>query len=131
MKPVGGDAWRGRLLNAKAFQDAAEHLSEWYEEGQNGNPIVVLIVLAAIGFGDAITAWHGGTVSQKDHAALPKAIRKALGNRADEEQLKRLRRILEEKDAASYGARIGRMEHARQLLEQLRRFGSWVEQTLD
>jgi hypothetical protein len=126
-KPVGGGEWRGRLANAKSFHRAAEHLLDLWEEGDNGNPVVVLLVLAAIGFGDTLAARFGGRVNKQDHAALPATIRAAMGNRADEQQLSRLRRILEEKDAASYGARIGRMDHARDLHVQLQRFASWVE----
>ena len=129
-RTAGGDEWRGRLSNARAFRRAAENLLDLWEEGENGNPIVTLLVLAAIGYGDALSARFGGTVNQKDHAALPATIRAAMGNQADATQLTRLRRILDEKDVASYGARIGRMEAARELAAQLERFGSWAESTL-
>lgn len=122
--------WRGRLLNARGFHKAARELMELHEEGENGNPIVVMIVHAAIAYGDALTASMGGKVNQKDHAALPRLIRDALGQQAEAAQIARLQRILEEKDAASYGARTGRTEHARQLLEQLDRFGRWVEEQM-
>lgn len=72
----------------------------------------------------------GGEWRGRPANALPATIRAAMGNRADEQQLGRLRRILEEKDAASYGARIGRMDHARELHVQLQRFSSWVEMVL-
>lgn len=97
-----------------------------HEEGQNANPVVVMIVCAAIAYGDALTASLGGRVNQKDHSALPKLVRDALGQNADNAQVKRLEKILEEKDSASYGARTGRIDHARALMEQLDRFGRWV-----
>ena len=126
-RTVGGDEWRGRLSNARAFRRAAENLLELLEEGDNGNPVVTLIVLAAIGYGDALSARFGGTLNQNDHAALPATIRAAMGNQADAGQLARLKRILDEKDVASYGARLGRTEAARDLLVQLQRLGAWVE----
>lgn len=61
---------------------------------------------------------------------LPRAVRDALGNRAPEAELGRLRRILAEKDAADYGARYGNLAPARALLAELQRFGQWVEQVL-
>src|SRR5690242_256470 len=85
-KSVSGDEWRGRLSNAKAFRRAAETLLALWEEGENGNPVVVLIVLAAIGYGDALSARFGGKVNQKNHATLPAAIRAAMGNQANTEQ---------------------------------------------
>lgn len=129
-KTVDGDAWRGRLNNARAFKRAATELEAKWEEGANGQPIVVLIVLAAIGYGDALSARFGNTINQKDHRALPATIRNGMGARADAKQLERLKAILDEKDAASYGARIGRMAEARARLVQLERFAQWVETTI-
>ena len=49
---------------------------------------------------------------------------------ADTSQVNRLTRILRHKDPAAYGARRSTMEEARDLLEQLDRFGAWVEQEM-
>jgi aspartokinase len=122
--------WRGRLENAKAFHKAARELLVLHEEGQNGNPVIVMIVCAAIAYTDALTAAVDGRVNQKDHSALPRLLRDALGQKADAAQIKRLERILEEKDAASYGARTSRGVHARELMEQLERFSRWVTDQL-
>jgi hypothetical protein len=134
-KTVDGDAWRGRRNQARAFRRAAENLNDIWEEGENGNPIVVMIVMAAIGYGDAITAKLMGTVNKKDHSRLVAAVSAALGPRGGgddaKKQLSRLNDILSEKDAASYGARAGRLTHARTLLDKLQRFASWVEQLLE
>ncbi|HEX8830013.1 MAG TPA: hypothetical protein VF705_02550 [Longimicrobium sp.] len=123
--------WQGRLDNARAFHRAARDLLAVPDEGQNGNPAVVLIVHAAIAYGDALTASAGGRVNQRDHSGLPKLVRDALGQKADPTQIRRLEKILEEKDAASYGARTVRGDHARQLLEQLDRFARWVGDQLE
>ena len=122
--------WAGRLDNARTFRHAAEALSDLAEEGENANPIVALIVLSAVGYGDALTARVRGVVNRQDHQALPRAVRDALGNRVPEAELTRLRRILAEKDAADYGARYGNLAPARALLADLQRFAQWVEQTL-
>lgn len=129
-KTVSGDEWRGRLSNAKAFRRAAENLLDIWEEGDNGNPVLVIIVLAAIGYGDALSARFDGKVNQANHAALPATIKAAMGNQADTRQISRLKKILDEKDTASYGAHIGRMDEARDLHVQLQRFATWVESVL-
>ena len=89
-----------------------------------------LIVLAAVGYGDAITARARGVVKRQDHQALPRVVRNALDNRIPEAELGRLRRILAENDAADYGARYGNLAPARALLADLHRFAQWVEQAL-
>jgi hypothetical protein len=122
--------WRGRLENARAFHAAAQQLLQTNPPSESGNPVIVLIVHAAIAYGDALTAFGGTKINQKDHAQLPKLVATALGPRSDAEQPKRLARILGEKDAASYGARVGRMEHATNLFEQLDRFARWAEDLL-
>lgn len=122
--------WSGRLDNARTFRRAAEALSELADEGENANPIVALIVLAAVGYGDALTARSRGTINRTDHQSLPRAVRDALGNRVPEAELTRLRRILAEKDSAEYGARYGNLAPARALLVDLQRFAQWAEQVL-
>lgn len=122
--------WSGRLDNARTFRRAAEALADLANEGENANPIVALIVLAAVGYGDALTARVRGVVNRQDHQMLPRAVRDALGNGVPEAELTRLRRILAEKDAAEYGARYGNLTPARALLGDLQRFAQWVEQTL-
>lgn len=129
-KVVDAQFWAGRLENARAFRDAAHQAAVLAAPGQNANPLVSHVVSAAIGYADAVTARYGGVVNQQDHQTVAKAVRAALGNRADEGALKWLARILREKDAAQYGARAGRMEHARQLLDDLDALAAWAEREL-
>jgi len=130
-RKTGGESWRARRANAEAFRVAAQRLMNLHEEGENANPILVLIILSAIAYGDALTDRFGGAQNKKDHGALVTLVEKTLGARTDGTQIQRLRRILSEKDEASYGAKIGRVEHARKLLEQLERFGDWASGLLD
>ncbi len=122
--------WRGRLENARAFHRAARHLLDTHEIGANGNPVLLMIVHAAIAYGDALSSQAGGKVNQKDHSRLPKVVATALGQRSEVAQVKRLTELLAEKDPAAYGARGGRMEHAAQLMEKLDRFARWAEDLL-
>jgi hypothetical protein len=109
------------------FRTAAHDASDLANPGDNANPVVSHIVTAAIAYADALTGKFGGRVNQKDHAAARKALRDALGNRLPQSQARRFAKILDEKDAAQYGARSGRLTHARGLLGELDAFAEWVE----
>lgn len=130
-RPVGAQFWGGRLDNARAFRDAAHAALDLATPAQNANPIVSHVVSAAIGYADALTARFGGVVNQQDHATVTRAVQRALGNRADPAAMKRLGRILREKDAAQYGARVARMDHAARLLADLDELAAWAEQELN
>jgi hypothetical protein len=126
-KPVDATFAVGRLENARAFRTAAHTASDLADPGENANPMVSHIVTSAIAYVDALTGKFGGRVNQNDHAAASKALRDALGNRLPEAQARRFKKILGEKDAAQYGARSGRLTHARQLLAELDAFAEWAE----
>ena len=57
-------------------------------------------------------------------------LRDALGNRLPRAQETRLRRILAEKDAAQYGARLKTRTDAQRLLAQMVEFAAWAESEL-
>lgn len=122
--------WSGRLANARAYLQHARDAVALGHDGMNANPIVSHIVLAAIAFSDALTAKLKGSVNQQDHRAAPRLLRDALGNRLPNEEEKRFRTILEEKDVAQYGVKIGRLSEAKKLLEKLERFAAWAETEL-
>ena len=117
----------GSLEIAKAFLKAAQNETELADDGDVGNPIISQIVNAAIAYADALTAKFAGRVDQQDHSATVKALRAALGKRFPDEQERRLARILSEKDAAQYGARIERKSEAVRLLADLEKFAAWAE----
>lgn len=126
-KPAGEKFWSGRLDNARAFLEAAKEACILAQLGDNANPILSHIVNAAIAYTDALTSKYRGRVNRKDHNAAIKALRDALGNRLPDAQERRLRKFLGAKDAAQYGARIGRLAEARRLLEELEQLATWAE----
>lgn len=126
-KPVDETYSPRRLQVARAFLKAAQDEAALADEADVGNPIVAQVVNAAIAYADAVTAASSGRVNQKDHAAVVKALKDALGERFPDVQAKRLRRMLAEKDPAQYGARLLRVKDAMRLLADLKAFASWAE----
>lgn len=117
----------GRLAMAKAFLKAAQNEMELIADGDIGNPIISLIVHSAIAYADALISKFAGRVNRQDHSGAIKALRAALGNRLPDEQERRLGRILSEKDAAEYGARVKRKSEAVRLLADLEKLAAWAE----
>ena len=77
-KRVDPQYWSGRLRVAKAYMEAAQQAMLLAESGQNGNPIISQIVLAAIAYGDSLTAKRASVINQQDHAAAPRLLRDVL-----------------------------------------------------
>lgn len=129
-KPVGHGHDASRLQLARAYLRQAGDGLDLLEAGEPANPVISHIGLAAIGYSDAVTARFLGRVNQIDHAGLPKLLRDALGNQLPDAQMRRLRRILQEKDETQYGARLKSREEAQRLFEDLQRFAQWAEDVL-
>lgn len=117
----------GRLDNARAHRRAAEGALALLADGDNSNPVRSLVVIAAIAYADALTVRFGGVANRQDHRAAVQTLRGALGNRLPNERARDLARILDQKDEAQYGARLGRLVEARSSVETLQRFGDWAE----
>lgn len=124
------DEWRGRRDNARAFLSSAEKLLALAEVGTNCNPIISAAINACIAFTDAVTIKYAGIQNTGDHGIASRALRNALGNRADKGQLTRLTRLLSRKDDSQYGHRSASYEDAASILEQARRFAEWAEAEL-
>lgn len=129
-KAVDALFWQGRLGAAKAFLSAAQQGMALAEPGQNANPIISQMVLAAIAYGDSLTAKRAQVINQQDHAAAPRLLRDVLRNTLPEAQERRYRRILGVKDEAQYGARRASPEEAQRLLTELEAFARWAEDLL-
>lgn len=130
-RPVESREADGRLRNARDFKRDAEELLALRDDDDNANGVITLIVNAAIAYADALTSKYGGFVNQQDHKTVSAGLIKALGQRADRSQLKRLAAIIGQKDASAYGPRRTPRQKARDLLEQLERFAGWVEEEME
>ena len=129
-KSVDAQYWHGRLDAARAYEESAENLLTLARAGTNANPAISQIVLAAIAYGDCLTAKRGSVINQQDHAAAPRLLRDVMGAALPATQETRYRRILANKDASQYGARRGSLDQARRLLKDLNEFAAWAEAQL-
>lgn len=119
--------WQGRLQAARSYLEAAQQAMLLAEPGQSGNPIVSQMVLAAIAFGDALTARRASVINQQDHAAAPRLLRDVMRDLLPDAQERHYQRILRLKDEVQYGARTTPLDDARRLLEELEAFARWAE----
>ena len=115
------------MRQAQAYQAAARAALTLAEPGQNCSPLISQVVLAAIAYGDALTARRAQVVNQQDHAAAPRLLRDVLRDSLPVAQERRYRRLLGPKDEAQYGIRSAPFEEARRLVEELDQFAAWVE----
>jgi hypothetical protein len=129
-KSVDESYWQGRLRQARAFREAAEQAMLNAQPQQNCGPAVSQMVLAAIAYGDSLTARRAQVVNQQDHAAAPRLLRDVLRNTLPDAQEKRYRRMLGVKDEVQYGTRSVPPEEAKRLLEDLQAFAQWAEDLL-
>jgi hypothetical protein len=129
-KSVDALFWQGRLRQARAFREAAEQAMQRVGPQQNCAPAASQIVLAAIAYGDCLTAWRAQVVNQQDHAAAPRLLRDVLRDTLPAAEEKRYRRILGVKDEVQYGTRATPPEEAQRLLADLQAFARWAEDVL-
>lgn len=94
------------------------------------NGAITLMITAAIGYVDAITAKQRGVVNRQDHQSAPRLLREVLGNALPDKQEKFFRRLLGRKDEVSYGARSTSLAEAQRLLAELDDFAGWAETAL-
>jgi hypothetical protein len=88
------------------------------------------MVLAAIAYGDCLTARKANVINQQDHAAAPRLLRDVLRGSLPDAQERRYRRLLATKDESQYGIRSATLDHAHALFRDLRAFADWVEDQL-
>lgn len=129
-KQVDAFYWQGRWRAARAYLDAAQQALLLAQPEQNGNPIISQIVLAAIAYGDSLTAKRARVINQQDHAAAPRLLREVLRNALPDAQERRYRRVLGFKDEVQYGARAASVDEAGRLLADLEAFARWAEDQL-
>jgi hypothetical protein len=129
-KQVDALYWQGRLRVARAYLEAAQQAMVLAEPGQDCNPLISQIVLAAIAYGDSLTSKRAQVVNQQDHAQAPRLLREVMGNLMPDSQQRRYRRILGLKDEAQYGTRQTPRDEAARLLSDLGEFAEWAEDML-
>lgn len=119
----------GRLTQAREFHESARSLVT-LAGNTSYNGAITLMVTAAIGYADAITAHRKGIVNRKDHQTAPRLLREVLGNALPDKQEKFFRRLLGRKDEVNYGARSTTHDEAVRLLAELDEFAAWAEGVL-
>jgi hypothetical protein len=129
-KKVDALYWQGRLRVAQAYLEAAQQAHLLAKVGQDCNPVISQIVLAAIAFGDSLTARRAQIVNQQDHAQAPRLLRDVLGNLLPEGHERRYRRILSFKDEVQYGTRQATRDEAGRLLADLEEWARWAQELL-
>lgn len=120
----------GRHRDGRSFLQAAQDSLALADAGDSGKPIMSSALRSAIAYGDALTIKFGGIQNTRDHRTLPRTLQQALGERAEKEQLLRLRRLLGQKNDIDYDHRGMDLEEARRFLQRAQRFASWAEEEL-
>jgi hypothetical protein len=117
---------------AKSLLSSASALVELASEGDSyGNAAAIIAIHAAIAYNDAVTiAYREVKSAEGDHARAVDVLREALGSDLPPKVESRLRAVLKKKDAVSYGGSYYSVEEARHLLERVREFAAWAEETL-
>ena len=114
----------------KALLETARALDIIGEE-RYGNGLGIVAVHAAIAYTDALTIAYRELKSvDGDHTAAADVLEHALGTRADQAQVRRLRRVLEAKSHVSYGGKQYTLEEGREILVLVTRFSAWAEEML-
>ena len=113
----------GRALHRTASDLAA------LGESKYGNGLAIVAIHAAIAYTDALTvAYREIRSTDGDHRRATDVLLHALGHRADPEQVRRLRGILDAKSHASYSGTYYPLEDAERILRETDAFVSWAEE---
>lgn len=128
-RAAGNSEWSGRLTQAREFHESARSLVT-LAQSKSYNGAITLMVTAAIGYSDAITAKRKGVVNKQDHQTAVRLMREALGNGLPDKQEKFFRRLLGRKDEVNYGARSTTLDEAHRVLAELDDFAVWAEGVL-
>jgi hypothetical protein len=121
--------WSGRLTQAREFHESARSLVT-LAGSKSYNGAITLMITAAIGYADAITAKLNGVVNKQDHQAASRLLRDVLGNSLPDKHEKYFRRLLGRKDEVNYGARSTTHDEAERLIAELDEFAAWAEGVL-
>jgi hypothetical protein len=100
-------------------------------EPRYGNGLAIISVHAAIAYTDALTIAYRSVKSvDGDHSRAAEVLVHALGQRADETQVRRLKRVLNAKSEASYSGSYYTLQEGREIFSDANRYGTWAEEML-
>lgn len=116
------------LRVARALHSTANDLNQLAVEGDTyGNAMAIVAIHAAIAYADALSiAFREIKSIDGEHAMAVATLRHAVGYRADEAQMRRLDRIIDQKTAVSYQGQYYTLADARAVVEKLDAFAEWV-----
>jgi hypothetical protein len=129
-KTVPKDHWRGRLAKARGFLKLAKSGIDLHDPGDDPDVYCAVLVKAAIGYADALTAAARQKVNQHDHKAVVQLLRDGFGNKLPKAIETKLANIMSRKDEVEYGAKLGRMELAKRMLDDTEAVAEWAEAQL-
>jgi len=129
-KKVPDTHWVGRLRRARQFLRIAQDSLVFVKPGDDGGPIMSIMILSAVAYADALTVAVSEVVNHGDHAKVTKVLRDALGNELPKAQETNLKQMLSQKDDVQYGARFEPLLDAEQMMQRARSFADWVENEL-
>jgi hypothetical protein len=121
------DEWMGRRDAGRAHLKTTRDALIVVDARDDTRLIVQGAILSAIAYGDAVTIKVAGIKNGQDHLRLPDTVRQALGNRASQQELTRLQRLLKRKDDSAYGHRALTLDEARTAVAQAEAFALWAE----
>lgn len=110
----------------RALLKTAQDLSELQDQ-RYGNGIAIVSIHAAIALTDALTvAYRHVKSAEGDHSRAADLLVHALGYRADDAQVRRLRAILNAKSTASYSGTFYTVDDGIRVLNETRVYAEWA-----
>lgn len=114
----------------RALHRTASDLAE-LSERKYGNALAIVAIHAAIAYTDALTvAYREIRSTDGEHRRAADVLLHALGNRADADQVRRLRGVLDAKTHASYSGTYYTLEDGKSILRETDVFIAWAEALL-
>lgn len=114
---------------AENFFDGAKVATEY----EYWNAAGVLVIHAAIAYGDTLTIKYGGVKSKgEDHQALVNLIDSVIAkSHGKTSALLHLNKLIDHKNSVSYSGNIYKKTDIDQLWKHLERFKSWAEELIN
>ncbi len=124
---------RTKAADYKIVADNFYNGSEAATEYEYWNAAGVLMVHAAIAYGDAVTIQYGGVRNRgEDHQQLVSLIENTVEPSEERKKaLMQLSRIIAHKNSVSYSGNIYDYEDVQKLKKHIDRFKYWVEKILE